>query len=100
MDTAGIIVLLVGAVLIAFVVDSVASYLTVHKPIGYEAIVTIIGAAVGGFVASEYLGRLGEWGYKYDGLYVFSAAIGAFVVGLLVELSVRYGEQRLRPHGQ
>lgn len=97
MDTGGIIVFVVGAVLIAFAVDAVASYVTVHKPIGYEVILTIVGAAVGGFVASEYLGSLGEWGYEYNGLYVVSAAIGAFVVGLLVELAMRFREERVRP---
>ena len=97
MDTGGIIVLVVGAILIAFAVDAVASYLTVHKPIGYEVTVTMIAAIVGGFIASEYLGGLGEWGYNYAGLYVVSAAIGAFVVGLLAEFAMRFAEGRVRP---
>jgi uncharacterized membrane protein YeaQ/YmgE (transglycosylase-associated protein family) len=96
MDTGGIIVLIVGAIAIAIVVDAVASFLTVHRPIGYEVILTMIGALVGGFVASEYLGSLSEWGYEYAGLYVFPAAIGAFVVGLLVELVMRVTETRYR----
>jgi hypothetical protein len=94
MGTWGVIVLLAGAIVIAFAVDALASYLTVHRPIGYEVIVTMLGTVAGGFVASEYLGDWGEWGYRYDGLYVVSAALGAVVVGLLVELVMRFTETR------
>jgi uncharacterized membrane protein YeaQ/YmgE (transglycosylase-associated protein family) len=94
MDTWGVIALIAVAVGIALAIDVIGSELTIHRPIGYEVILTAIGALVGGFVASEYLGDFGERGYEYHGLYVYSALIGAVVAGLLVEVATRAVETR------
>ena len=62
--------------------------------VGYEGILTAIGAAVGGFVGSEYhLFGLGQWGYTYDGLAIFPALIGAIIVAVVVEAVIYFAEQ-------
>lgn len=62
--------------------------------VGYEGVLTAIGAGIGGFVASQYhLAGLGQWGYSYDGLHLFPALIGAIIVAVVVE-AVIYFVQR------
>lgn len=55
----------------------------------YEWIVVAIGAAVGGFIASEWLGAVSTWGPELDGMFILPALIGAIVVGALVDLVFR-----------
>lgn len=94
MGTLGVVLLLAGSVIIARTIQRSVSPSTARGPIGYELIVIAVAAAIGGFVASELLGRFGEWGYEFDGLYAFPAAIGAVVVGLVVALVLHLLEIR------
>jgi uncharacterized membrane protein YeaQ/YmgE (transglycosylase-associated protein family) len=55
----------------------------------YEWIVVAIGAGLGGFVASEWLGAASTWGPELDGMFILPALIGAIVVGAIVDLVFR-----------
>lgn len=90
MDTYGIVVLVAGAIVIGLGIEALVTSLLGELRIGYEVLLTMIGAGVGAFVASEYLGAASEWGYEFEGMFVFPAIIGALVVGLIVEAVVRY----------
>ncbi len=85
MGTAGYATVVVGAV----VIGVIAQY-ALRGRFGYEWLATAIGAGIGGFVASEYLGRLSDWGTDYDGLRIFPALIGAVVVAAIVEAAIFY----------
>jgi hypothetical protein len=51
--------------------------------------ITPIAAAIGGYVASEYLGPASAWGPQYDGMAPLPALIGAAQMAAPAELSVR-----------
>ncbi len=80
----GVVVLVVGALVLAIASETIGS----RRP-GWEFLVVAAGAVIGGFVASEWLGDAGTWGWEVDGLFVFSALIGAVIVGGLVEVVLR-----------
>ena len=93
MDAWGWVILIVGAIVIGLV----AQYL-MRRRVGYEWVVTAIGAAVGGFIGSEYhLGGLGEWGTEVAGMFIFPALIGAIILAAIVE-AVMYFSIRPRTH--
>jgi uncharacterized membrane protein YeaQ/YmgE (transglycosylase-associated protein family) len=81
----GIILLLAGAGLIGIIERALHNGRSTN-----ELIATSIAAALGGFVASEWLGALSTWGPQANGLYLFPALIGAIVVSAVVELLFRY----------
>jgi uncharacterized membrane protein YeaQ/YmgE (transglycosylase-associated protein family) len=56
---------------------------------GREWLMTAVGAVVGGFVATSYLGTLGAWGPTLDGMFVLPALIGAVVVAAIVAAIAR-----------
>ena len=60
-----------------------------RAPYPYEWVVTAIGAAVGGFVASDSLGRLSHWGPMWGGFHVFPALIGTLLVSGGVRSAMR-----------
>jgi uncharacterized membrane protein YeaQ/YmgE (transglycosylase-associated protein family) len=84
MGTGAFILLLGGAILIGLVPLLFAS----ARPT-LEGVLVGLGAALGGYVASEYLGAFSAWGWEFDGMRVFPALIGAIVVGGVVDLVVR-----------
>ena len=85
METWGIVILIVGAVVIGLA----AQYL-MRGQFGWEFLLTAVGAGLGGFVASEYLGTLSNWGTELYGMRIFPALIGALVIGAVVEVVMRY----------
>lgn len=80
----GIILLAAGAIVLAFAGEAIG-----RRRFGAEPWLVALGAVIGGFAASEYLGAASTWGWQVDGLYVFPALIGAVIVGGLVELLIR-----------
>jgi uncharacterized membrane protein YeaQ/YmgE (transglycosylase-associated protein family) len=93
MDAWGVVILLIGAVVIGFGVE-----FFVEQRIGYEGVADFVAAIVGGFVASEYLGRLSDWGTQWYGMRIFPALIGAIVLAMVVEIAEHYGERYLHTH--
>lgn len=91
MGTAGFILLLVGALVLGLIAQFLG-----QARFGYDWLITAIGAAIGGFVASEWLGGASTWGPEADGLFVLPALIGAVIVGALVEYAVRRLSSRPR----
>ena len=84
----GYVILIAGAVVLGMLGQAL------RGRVGYEGVLTAIGAGIGGFVASQYhLAGLGQWGYSYDGLHLFPALIGAIIVAVVVE-AVIYFVQR------
>lgn len=84
MGNGAIILLLVGAVIIGCIPLLFES----TRPT-LEVVLVAIGAAIGGFVASEYLGTLSAWGWEWDGMRVFPALIGAVIVSGVVDIVIR-----------
>ncbi|HUZ00224.1 MAG TPA: hypothetical protein VMU89_07725 [Thermomicrobiaceae bacterium] len=84
----GYVILVAGAIVLGMLGQAL------RGRVGYEGILTAIGAGLGGFVASEYhLFGLGQWGYTYDGLAVFPALIGAIIVAVVVEAVIYFAER-------
>ncbi len=84
MDTVGIIVLVVGALVVGWGYRYVG-----ETREGYGWLITAIGAGIGGFVGSESLGATSTWGPEAGGLFLLPALIGAVLVGGIVEWVVR-----------
>ncbi len=91
----GVIILLAGALLVGVALQAI-----LRAENSYAWLYTAIGAFLGGFVASEYLGAASTWGWEVTGMFVFPALIGAVVTGGIVELVTRSvsGTQRPAPH--
>ena len=85
MDLWGYIMLVAGALAIGLAAEYI-----VRQTFGYEWLVTAIGAGLGGFIASEYLGTFSDWGPERQGLSFFPAIVGALVVGLIVEVVMHF----------
>jgi uncharacterized membrane protein YeaQ/YmgE (transglycosylase-associated protein family) len=84
MDTAGLLLLLVGAIVIGVVAQIVGETRT-----GWEGVVAAVGAGIGGWLGSESLGTLSTWGPQVGDLYVLPALIGAVVLGFVFDAVVR-----------
>ncbi len=84
MGIGAFIVLLVGAVIVGFVAQALG-----RAQREYGWLFAAIGAAIGAYVASEWLGVASVWGPEWDGLFVLPALIGAIVLGGIVDLVVR-----------
>jgi hypothetical protein len=84
MGTGALILLIAGAIIIGLI----PLLLEPAQPT-LEVVLVALGAAIGGFVASEYLGTFSTWGWEWDGLRVFPALIGGIVVGGVVDLVIR-----------
>lgn len=85
MNAIGIAILVVGALVVGYGYRFVG-----QKRDGYSTtLATAIGAAAGGFAASEWLGTLSTWGPEADGLFLLPAVIGGLLVGGIVEAAVR-----------
>lgn len=82
----GYVILIVGAI----VIGALAQYL-VREHLGYEGIVTAIGAGIGGYVGGAFhLGGLAGWGTAYYGLAIFPALIGGLIIAAAVEVVMYY----------
>ncbi len=84
----GFIVLLVGAAVLGFAAQAVG-----RARYTYEWVIAGLGAAVGAYVASEWLGVASTWGPELDGLFVLPALIGAVILGGIVDLVTRFTGQ-------
>jgi uncharacterized membrane protein YeaQ/YmgE (transglycosylase-associated protein family) len=84
MGIVALIILAVAAIAIGVIVQ-----FTGDPRFGYEWLMTAVGAFVGGFVATSYLGTLGAWGPALDGMFVLPAMIGAVVVAAIVAVVAR-----------
>jgi uncharacterized membrane protein YeaQ/YmgE (transglycosylase-associated protein family) len=82
--TTAIVALIFGALAVALI----AQYMGQPRW-GYEWAITAPAAAIGAFVASEYLGPLSAFGPTYDGMAVVPALVGGLVLTALAELAVR-----------
>lgn len=92
METLGYVILIVGAVLIGL-----AAHYLVMQHVGFGWALPAVGAAIGGFVASEYtLGGLGAWGTQVAGMYIFPALIGALLLAAIVESVIYFSTERSR----
>lgn len=91
MGTAGFIVLLAGALGLG-----ILGQFAGRARSGYDGLITAIAAAIGGFVASEWLGGASTWGPEVDGLFVLPGLIGAVILGAVVEYAVRAFSPRRR----
>lgn len=80
-----VVALIAGAVIIGIVLQYVGDVTN-----GYEWSVAGLAAIVGGWLGSEAFGAASEWGYSWEGMYIFPAIIGAIVLGFVVDLVVRY----------
>jgi len=84
MDGTGIVILVVGAVVLGVIGQYIG-----QARYRYEWIADGIGALVGGYVPSELLGSVGEWGPEVGGLFLLPALIGGIIVGGAVWLVIR-----------
>jgi hypothetical protein len=57
---------------------------------GYEWSIASLGAIVGGWVGSESLTAVSDWGPTWEGMVLLPAIIGAIAVGFVVDTVVRY----------
>jgi len=79
------VALIAGAVIIGIVLQYIGDVTN-----GYEWAVAGLAAIVGGWLGSEAFAAASEWGYQWEGMYIFPAIIGAIVLGFVVDLAVRY----------
>ena len=77
---------MLGALLVGVVGPVVTGNGDLASPV---YLVAAAGAFAGGFVASEWLGRLSTWGPEVGGLSVFPALIGAVLVAAAVAQVMR-----------
>ena len=85
MDAWGVVILIVGAL----VIGGLAA-LYDYERYTVAAAAASLGAFIGGFVASEYLGSLSSWGTVWYGVQIFPALIGAVLVAAVVVLVLHY----------
>jgi predicted lysophospholipase L1 biosynthesis ABC-type transport system permease subunit len=94
MEYGGLIILLAGAV----VLGVARQYLIVAR-YAYAGVVTAIAAAVGGFVAAEYLTEgFSGWSIAWYGLHIVPALIGAVALAVVVEIVAQYLLRERRTH--
>jgi hypothetical protein len=74
-------VILAGA---ALVVGLLAQALVLGRRVAVDAALAMLGAAVGGYVASERLGSWSAWGPAWYGLRLGPAVVGSLIVGVVV----------------
>ena len=94
MDTLGIAILVVGALVVGWLYRYVG-----ENQEGWGWLITAIGAGLGGFVGSEALGGASTWGPEAGGMFLLPALIGAVVVGEIVEWVVRVATPKDQARG-
>lgn len=83
-----VILLLAGAVVLGTLIQGLALAFG-QRAIAYEWLMAAIGAAIGGFIASEWLGAASTWGPAVDGMFVLPALMGAIILGAVVDVVFR-----------
>lgn len=81
----GLAALILGALLIGLVAQLIG-----QARFGYEWVITSIAAFVGGLGASEWITSWRTFEPVWDKLAIVPAVIGALVVGIVVDVIVRY----------
>lgn len=94
MDTLGIAILVVGALVVGWLYRYVG-----ENQQGWGWLITAIAAGIGGFIGSELLGGASTWGPETGGMFVLPALIGALVLGGIVEWVVRRVMPKDQAHG-
>ena len=84
MGTIGIVVLIAAAL----VIGAATRYVMPARS-GYEGAITATAAAVGGFVASEYLGTPSAPGPQHGGLAIVPALAGALLLAAVAGWAMR-----------
>ena len=84
MGISAIVILLLAALAIAFRIQTFGT----HEP-SWRWLGTGLLAAIGGYIASEFLGPMSAWGWQWDGMAVLPALIAVVLVGVLAEAAMR-----------
>lgn len=84
MGISAIIILLLAALAVAFRIQTFGTQEPTWRWLG-----TGVVAAIGGYIASEFLGPVSAWGWQWDGMAVLPALIAVVLVGVLAEAAVR-----------
>ena len=84
MGISAIIILLLAALAIAFRIQTFGEHRRDLRWLG-----TGLVAAIGGYIASEFLGPVSAWGWQWDGMAVLPALIAVVLVGVLAEAAMR-----------
>ena len=82
--TGAIIILLAAAFVVGFIIQRFG---TDRGDLRWLA--TGVVAALGGYIASEFLAPASAWGWEWDGLAVLPAMIAVVVVGVLADAAMR-----------
>jgi uncharacterized membrane protein YeaQ/YmgE (transglycosylase-associated protein family) len=85
MSFAAALILVVGALIIGVIAEYIG-----RVQIRYEWIFAALGALLGGWLGSEALGTLSNWGPVFDGMYLLPAVIGGVILGGVVDIAVRF----------
>jgi hypothetical protein len=80
-----VIALIVGGVLISVALQYIGDVTN-----GYGWSIAALGAIVGGWIGSEALTAVSDWGPTWEGMVILPAIIGAIAVGFVVDAIVRY----------
>ena len=84
MGISAIVILLLAALAIAFRIQTFGT----DEP-NFRWLGTGLLAAIGGYLASEFLGPVSAWGWQWDGMAVLPAMIAVVLVGVLAEAAMR-----------
>ena len=84
MSVSAVMILIAAAFLFAGLIQTFGR----HRP-SLRWFGTGLVAAIGGYIASEFLGPASAWGWEWDGLAVFPAIIAVILVGVLAEAAMR-----------
>src|SRR5262245_34427142 len=90
----GMIALIVGAVVYGIVLNLFGE----HDPLTYGWVLTSLGAFLGAFAASEYIG-LDTFAPVWEGVALAPALVGGLFVGGAVELVIRVVRGPTSAHG-
>lgn len=85
MSGLAVLILVVGALLIGGVSQFIG-----EPRIGYEWLFSAAAVLVGGWLGSEAFGTASTWGPVFEGLYIVPALIGGVILGVVVDVIVRY----------
>ena len=85
LDTLGVLVLGLGAAVIAIV-----SYFIGEVKAWWEPVLVAVAAFIGGYLGSEAFGGMSTWGPQFEGLYIWPALIGGVVLGALTDVVIRF----------
>ncbi len=85
MSTYAAILLVLGAIALGVIAHFIGEVRS-----GFVGPLVAVAALIGGYLGSEAFGSLSTWGYEFEGLHVLPAISGGVILGLVVDLIVRY----------